>query len=186
MKMARDIDLSQARIVVPLRGGGEQPECSRPVAITKPDARWPEAIIVTVALWFFVLLIYLPAIVDRHAGDSWQSTALDASTLLMSAALALTLFPLFRIVARWPTIARLAILAAAVVLVSTIQTTFDLIYTGWIAQNVDASWSSIPRAISCATGAHRARVTSGRRRCTASRSTAKTTCGLRATAVIRS
>lgn len=148
MKMARDIDLSQARIVVPLRGGAEQPECSRPVAITKPDARWPEAIIVTLALWFFVLLIYLPAIVDRHTGDSWASIALDASTLLMSAALALTLFPLFRIVARWPTLSRLAILAAAVVLVSTLQTTFDLLYTGWIAQNVNESWSSIPRDLS--------------------------------------
>jgi hypothetical protein len=148
MKMARELDLSQARITVHRRRGAEQPECSRPVAITKPDARWGEAIVGTLALWFFVLLIYLPTILDRHAGDSWKSVVLDAGTLLVSAGLALTLFPLFQIVARWPTVSRLAVLAVAVTLVSTVQTTFDLLYTGWIAQNVEASWGVIPRDLS--------------------------------------
>lgn len=116
--------------------------------ITKPDARWVEAIVATLALWFFVLLIYLPMIIDRHAGDAWHSIALDAATLLISAGLALTLFPLFRRVARWPTFPRLGILAIAVTFVSTVQTSFDLLYTGWIAQNVNAAWGSIPRDLS--------------------------------------
>ena len=148
MKMARELDLSQARITAHLRGGAEQPECGRPVAITKPDARWVEAIVGTLALWFFVLLIYLPTIIDRHPGDSWQSVLLDAATLLVSAGLALALFPLFRIVARWPTVSRLAILAVAVTFVSSAQTAFDLLYTGWVARNVEASWSAIPRDLS--------------------------------------
>lgn len=148
MTMARALDLSDIGDLTQLRPCAEQPECSRPLAITKPDARWGEAIIATLSLWFFVLLIYLPMILDRHTGDSWQSVVLDASTLLISACLALSLFPLFRIVARWPTMSRLGTLAVAVILVSAVQTSFDLLYTGWIARNVEASWQSIPRDLS--------------------------------------
>lgn len=148
MKMARALDLSQARILTQLRLSAEQPECSRPLAITKPDARWPEAITVTVALWFFVLLIYLPAIFDRHAGDTWQSVVLDASTLVVSAGLALGIFPLFRAVSHWRLIHRLVILAIAVILASVVQTAFDLLYTGWVANNLASSWQAIPRDLS--------------------------------------
>lgn len=148
MNMAHALDLSETAFLAQLRHSAEQPECSRPLAITKPDARWGEAIIATLSLWFFVLLIYLPMILDRHAGDNWQSVVLDASTLLISTALALSLFPLFRIVARWPTMPRLGTLAVAVILVSAVQTSFDLLYTGWIARNVEASWQSIPRDLS--------------------------------------
>jgi hypothetical protein len=147
MKMARALDLSQARIMAH-PGVGAQPECSRPVAITRPDARWVEATVATVALWFFVLLIYLPAIVDRHRHEDWTSVVMDAATLLISAGMALALFPLFRIVARWPTFWRLAILAVAVTFVSTVQTAFDIIYTGWVAENVNTAWDSIPRDVS--------------------------------------
>jgi len=148
MKMVLRRDLRKARLHAGLHLDLASPDCSRPVTITKPDARWLEAAGVTVALWFFVLLIYLPTILDRHAGDSWTSVVLDASTLLISAALAISIFPLFRVVARWPQFERLAVLGAAVILASIAQTAFDLIYTGWVAQHLERSWYSIPRDLS--------------------------------------
>jgi hypothetical protein len=148
MKMARELDLSQARIMNHLRCNAEQPECSRPVAITKPDARWSEAAVLTVGLWLFVLVTYLPQIIDRHAGQDWTSVALDCSTFLLSMTFGIVLFAVFQAVVKWPPVRRAAVLASAVILIAIAHTSFDLLFTGWVAQNLEASWKSLPRGLS--------------------------------------
>jgi hypothetical protein len=148
MKMARELDLSQARIMNHVRHSAEQPECSRPVAITKPDARWSEAAILTVALWLFVLVSYLPQIIDRHAGQNWTSVVLDCSTFLLSMTFGMVLFAVFQAVIKWPGVRRGAALAVAVIVIAIAHTSFDLLFTGWVAQNLEASWQSLPRNLS--------------------------------------
>ena len=113
----------------------------------RSDARWLEAAALTVALWLFVLLMFLPVIVDRHAGEGWTSIALDASTVLFSMLLAMPLFALFRGTLEWSNGVRLAVLLAAVGAVAITQTLFDIVYTGWVAKNLQASWEALPRNI---------------------------------------
>ena len=113
----------------------------------RSDARWPEAMALTVALWLFVLVIFLPMITARHSEGDWTSIALDASTVIMSMALAMPLFALFRATLEWSNGVRLAVLLAAVAVVAIGNTLFDLIYTGWVAKNLEASWEALPRTI---------------------------------------
>ncbi len=151
--MAHKLDLSQARIVPRLCEGAGQPECNRPVAITKPDARWLEALALTAGLWLFVVVIYLPVLLDRHAGDDWRSVALDASTVIVSIGLGMGLFLIFRTVVRWPIVPRALVLIGTVVGASIAQTAFDFLFTGWVAQHVEASWRALPYNLSRSYGA---------------------------------
>jgi hypothetical protein len=118
------------------------------VAITKPDARWSEAAILTVALWLFVLVSYLPQIIDRHAGQDWTSITLDCSTFLLSMAFGMVLFAVFQAVVKWSPIKRAVALGCAVILIAIAHTSFDLLFTGWVAQHLEASWQSLPRNLS--------------------------------------
>lgn len=59
------------------------------------DARWPEAILLTASLWLFVLLIFLPVIIERHSGDL-HSIVLDSWTVMISMGFALLIFAIFR------------------------------------------------------------------------------------------
>jgi signal transduction histidine kinase len=111
-------------------------------------ARWREAALVTVALWLFVLVIYLPILLDRHRGEGWTSIALDGSTVFVSMLFAMPLFALFRATAEWPLGKRLAILGLGVAGVAIAQTAFDLLYTGWIARHLDSAWRDLPRNLS--------------------------------------
>ena len=67
-----------------------------PVQPVIREAGWREAILLTVALWSFVAIIYLPIFLERHAGEGWTSVALDEVTLIVSLLFALPLFAVFR------------------------------------------------------------------------------------------
>lgn len=112
------------------------------------DAGWREAMLLTVALWSFVAIIYLPILLDRHTGEGWTSVALDEVTLLVSMALAMPLFAIFRGTSDWAIVPRSFALAAAVLGASIIQVSFDLIYTGFIANRIDTAWENLPTDLS--------------------------------------
>jgi hypothetical protein len=107
-------------------------------------ARWSEAVWLTTGLWLFVLLIFLPAILQRHARHSWGSVALDASTVLLSIGLGLLLFALFRATISRPPPFRIAVVFSAVIAAALFNTAFDLLFQGWVAENLDAAWRDLP------------------------------------------
>ena len=109
----------------------------------KSDARWMDAVPLTVALWLFMLLIFLPAILSRHE-DDWAGVALDSSTVLLSIGLGFALFALFRGTTEWPALPRAILLVAATLGVALAHTTFDLIVTAWIAEHLSADWRDVP------------------------------------------
>ncbi|HEU4969521.1 sensor histidine kinase [Sphingomonas sp.] len=125
-----------------------RPSAESPVQPILHEAGWREAISLTVALWSFVALIYLPIFLERHAGEGWTSVALDEVTLIVSMVLALPLFAIFRATRDWNLVPRTLTLAAAVLAVSIVQVTFDLIYTGFIANRIDTAWENLPTDLS--------------------------------------
>jgi len=110
------------------------------------DARWTEAILLTIAVWLFVLLIFLPVIYDRHQGDI-PSVLLDSATVPVSMLFAMPLFALFRRTLGWPVVARTATLVAAIVSLGIVNRMFDILWTGLISANVEASWALMPRTL---------------------------------------
>jgi len=112
------------------------------------EAGWREAILLTVALWTFVAIIYLPILLDRHPGDNWLSVALDEATLLLSMLLAMPIFAVFQGTRDWPASKRTVALALAVLTAAIIQVAFDLIYTGLIADGVNTAWENLPTDLS--------------------------------------
>ena len=109
------------------------------------QARWPEAILITVALWLFVLLIFLPIIVDRHVGEGWSSVALDASTIPISMLFAMPMFAVFRKTVDWSQSKRALVLIATVIATAIANTIFDLVFQGWVANHLHSAWSTLPR-----------------------------------------
>jgi len=107
-------------------------------------ARWNEAVRTTVLLWSFVLLVFLPGIIARHSGEPWTGVLLDAATILYSMALALALFVVSRATIPLPPVVRLPVRALAVVAVAGINVVFDLLFQGWIAQNIAGAWETLP------------------------------------------
>lgn len=112
------------------------------------ETAWREAIMVTIGLWTFVSLIYLPILIDRHPGEGWGSVALDEGSLILSMILAMPLFAVFRATRDWDLMRRTAALAVAVLTVSMIQVTFDLLYTGFVANRMDTTWENLPTNVS--------------------------------------
>ena len=108
------------------------------------DARWRDAVAITVALWSFVLIVYLPVIIRLHRGEGPGSVALDASTILVSMLLAMPLFALFRASEGWSAGGRLVAMTLAVLGIAIVQAAFDLMFTGWIAAHVERAWHSLP------------------------------------------
>lgn len=108
------------------------------------QARWPEAVVMTVALWLFVLLIFLPLIIERHAGEPWTSVLLDSATILVSMAFAMPMFAVFRATLRWPLGRRVFALVATVIATAIANTIFDLLFQGFVADQIDAAWSALP------------------------------------------
>ncbi|MGS1016576.1 sensor histidine kinase [Allosphingosinicella humi] len=106
----------------------------------RSDARWVEAILLTVALWLFVLLMALPVISRRYAGDL-ASIALDSSTILVSMLLAMPLFALFRATLEWTQGARISILIAGVILAAAANSLFDIAFTAWVTNTMEVSWT---------------------------------------------
>jgi len=112
------------------------------------EAGWREAILLTIALWSFIALIYLPIFLERHAGEGWTSVALDEVTLVVSMVFALPLFAVFRGTRDWNLLPRSLALGAAVLTVSIVQVSFDLIYTGFVANRIDTAWENLPTDLS--------------------------------------
>lgn len=124
---------------------------SAPSADAQPvirEAGWREAILLTLALWSFVAIIYLPIFLERHAGEGWTSVALDEVTLVISMIFALPLFAVFRGTRDWNLLPRSLALGAAVLTVSIVQVSFDLIYTGFVANRIDTAWENLPTDLS--------------------------------------
>ncbi len=112
------------------------------------EAGWREAILLTIALWTFVAIIYLPILIDRHPGQPWTSVALDEVTLVLSMVLAMPVFALFKATRDWPLAQRTLALGLGVVTVSIVQVTFDLLYTGLIGDRIDTAWENLPTDLS--------------------------------------
>jgi hypothetical protein len=130
-------------------GGGQNAQPIQRDAVAympnmKSEVRWPEAVVLTVSLWSFVMLIFMPRLIQRHGTDV-ASIALDCSTFLVSIALAMPLFAIFKATLHSPLPQRLGALLGGVIAASIIQTSFDLIFTGWLAENVDAVWNTLGR-----------------------------------------
>lgn len=120
-------------------------------AAVKPMIRetgWREAILVTVALWSFVGVIYLPILMERHPGEGWTSVVLDEVTLILSMVVALPLFTVFRGTRNWELMPRSLALAGAVLLAAIFQASFDLLYTGFVANRLDTAWENLPTDLS--------------------------------------
>ena len=111
------------------------------------DARWREAILLTLALWLFVAIIFMPTIIIRHWEAGVGSMALDSLTYFVSFAFAMAMFWVFRKTVDWPQTARILILIATVFTVAVANTIFDLAYTDWVAANVESSWSNLQRTL---------------------------------------
>ena len=117
------------------------------------DARWLDAIVLTVSLWLFTLLMFLPVIIERHPGQGFFSIALDSATVTVSMLLAMPIFLLFKKTLDWPQGARALILVAAVIFTAVFNRIFDIMYAGYIAENIQSSWASLPQTIERSYGA---------------------------------
>ena len=92
------------------------------------QARWPEAIALTVGLWLFVLLLFLPIIIARYGGSDWSSVALDCSTVPVSILLAMPMFAIFRNTVHWPLRNRVVVMVVTVIFIAMVNTAFDLTF----------------------------------------------------------
>lgn len=113
--------------------------------VSKDDARPWDAVRLTCALWLFVILLYMPIIADKHVGEGWFSTALDVSTMFVSIGFAMMMFRIYRATLTSNAPARILILAATVTAAVLAQSTFDFMFTAFIAQNVVAAWHELPQ-----------------------------------------
>lgn len=111
---------------------------------SKSHARWSDAIRSTVALWIFVLLVFLPRIIALHAGESWTSVALDCATIIVSMCLAMIMFALARETIRMPRWSRMPLRVMAVLLFAALNVILDVLYSGWIADNFVEAWHNLP------------------------------------------
>jgi hypothetical protein len=116
----------------------------RKMPSSKSHAVWSDAIRSTVALWLFVLLVFLPRIVQRHSGDSWSSVLIDCATILVSISFALLMFLTSRATIGLPYWTRLPVRGASVLFFAALNTMVDALYQAWIADNLVAAWRAIP------------------------------------------
>ncbi len=117
---------------------------ARFMPLEESHARWTEALRSTVALWLFVLLVFLPIIAERHRGESWTGTLLDSSTVLVSMALAMVMFLASRATISLNPYIRVLARALVVLIIAGANTAFDLMFTGWIANHMVDAWHSLP------------------------------------------
>ena len=153
MGLAKRRDSGEAEFIRRLRDDAARMGSCPPVDHAKPKAGWREAAILTFALWTFILVIYLPILIDRHRGEGWGSVALDGSTVFISALFGMGAFAVYRATLDWRLDRRLAALALTLVACAFSQTAFDYLFTGWVAQNLEASWEALPRNIGHSYGA---------------------------------
>lgn len=119
----------------------------------RSDRMWREAIAITFALWSFTLFIYMPIIISRYDGMGLTSILLDSSTILVSMLLAMPLFALFRAVYPLRRNYQVAIMVAAVFVTAIVQSAFDLLFTAFVAHNLEARWLTFPADLQHSYGA---------------------------------
>ena len=110
----------------------------------KSHARWSEALRSTLALWLFVLFIFLPVIIRRHGAEPWTGVAIDCSTIAVSIGFAMIMFLASRATIDLPPLIRLPLRALAVLAAAGANTVFDLMFQGWIANHLVDSWHNLP------------------------------------------
>jgi len=113
-------------------------------AARREDARWSDAVGLTILLWLFVLVLYLPVIAERHAGEGVRSVALDSATIFVSMVFALPLFATFRATLGWATLPRVVVLVVVLTLTAVSQALFDLAWTAWVSHALERMWASLP------------------------------------------
>ncbi|HEY0114263.1 MAG TPA: histidine kinase [Allosphingosinicella sp.] len=121
---------------------------SRPAPRPISQARWPEAIALTVALWLFVLLLFLPIIIARYEGSNWSSIALDCSTIPVSILLAMPMFAIFRNTVHWPLRQRVIVMVVTVILIATVNTAYDLAFQTVISSQFDQIFANLSTDLS--------------------------------------
>jgi hypothetical protein len=113
-----------------------------------PGARglttWREAIAISVALWMFVLLIFMPLILTRHQGEGWDSVFWDALTIMISILFAMPMFAVFRRTTHMPLGPRTALLIVTVILTAIANTVFDVVYQTLVAHHLESAWANLP------------------------------------------
>jgi sensor histidine kinase YesM len=102
----------------------------------KPDARWRDAVPLTVSLWSFVLLIFLPVIFSRYADQDWTSILLDNSTFIPCILIGLVIFAIFRASIDWSAPWRIAVLAISVLAAAILQSLYDFAFSAWLNHNL--------------------------------------------------
>ena len=107
-------------------------------------ARWSEALRSTVLLWLFVLFVFLPVIIQRHAGEPWTGVLLDCSTIVLSMGIAMAMFVASRATISMPPMLRLPLRAMAVLMAAALNTTFDLMFQAWIGDHIVDAWRTLP------------------------------------------
>jgi sensor histidine kinase YesM len=110
---------------------------------SRSDVRWRDAIWLTVSLWAFTVVVYLPVLLSRHEGQGVLSVVLDAWTIIPSMGLGLLLFACFRGTVDWPNRWRTTALILALILVVITQIALDMAYITWITQNLEQSWNKL-------------------------------------------
>ena len=114
------------------------------MAFLRLDLGWRQAIALTVALWLFVGIIYLPILIERHPHDGWGSIALDLMTIFVSMLVAMPLYAIFRATQDWPAVKLRLVMAASVAGAAVVQTLFDFQFTQFVASNFQSSWLTMP------------------------------------------
>lgn len=107
-------------------------------------ARWGEALRTTAALWAFVLIVFLPSIIERHRGEPFSGILLDSSTILVSMAIAMAMFVVSRATIPLQPMVRVPLRVLTVLVAAGANTTFDLLFQGWIANHMMDAWQSLP------------------------------------------
>jgi sensor histidine kinase YesM len=107
------------------------------------QARWPEAIALTVSLWLFVLLLFLPIIISKYEGESWSSVALDCSTIPVSILLAMPMFAIFRNTVHYPLKNRVIVMIVTVILIALVNTAYDITFQTIVSANFDGTFASL-------------------------------------------
>jgi sensor histidine kinase YesM len=103
----------------------------------RDDARWGEAVLLTIALWTFVMLMFLPVIFGRYQAGDWRSIFLDNSTFVPCILLGLGIFAVFRGTQNRASPFRVAMLAVAVLAAAVTQSIYDLVFQALINSNFD-------------------------------------------------
>ncbi len=117
---------------------------ARKMPSSKSHAVWSDAIRSSVALWLFVLLVFLPQIIQRHAGDTWTSVLIDCATIFISIGLSLIMFLTSRATINLPYWTRLPLRAFSVLTFAALNTMVDMLYQAWVANHFVTTWREIP------------------------------------------